>query len=108
MIEELKMPKELLYEEFDNMTAIHEFNKEFKIDSYSWVKANPNRGTPLLDSDVNLYTDGSKQKRFQSGAGLCAFEIVKSDNRKFESWLIPANRSFYLETTTGISKKKTS
>ena len=50
-----------------------------------------------MDADVNFYTDGSKQKKNQSGAGLCAYEVIEGDNRKFESWIVPANRCFYLE-----------
>ena len=79
------------------MPTVHHFNKKYKVDTYSYSLQNPRKGLPKLDSDVNIYTDGSKIKRYQTGAGICAYEVLRNYNRKFESWLVSADRSFYLE-----------
>ena len=59
------------YVDFDTTIRKYMWNKEFQIDERSWSHMNENRGIPKIDSDMNLFTDGSlTEDEGLSGAGL--------------------------------------
>ena len=57
--------------ELDTTCKQYMWNHEYKVDEHSWHKDNKLRGVPQVDSDANLYTDGSWFEDLQlAGAGL--------------------------------------
>ena len=84
------------------MTSNHNFNKKYLIDSYSWCKENPKYGYPRYTADANIYTDGSRLKRGQSGGALVIYQVKTASDGiyKYDSRLSDVNYNadkFYLE-----------
>merc|ERR1712110_1110947 len=92
----------LLDEQVDDMVAQYNWDNKFTIDKYSWSPNNPKRGIPKLDSDCNIYTDGSYLGEHRSGAGVSVWKTIDYNGHAME---IPfssqgqdhSKRSFYLE-----------
>ena len=82
-MKEYGAPNSLLNEEIDKMTSNQNFNKKYLIDSYSWCKENPKRGFPRYVADANIYTDGSKLKRGQSGGAFVVYKIKRSTDGSY-------------------------
>merc|ERR1712110_205508 len=92
----------LLDEQVDDMVPQYNWDNKFIIDKYSWSPNNPKRGIPKLDSDCNIYTDGSYLGEHRSGAGVSVWKKIDHYGHALE---IPftteeqdhSMRSFYLE-----------
>ena len=63
--------------QFDDIKKQFKWNNLYKVDSQSYSPNNKNMGKEIIDSDFNVYTDGSKQESGLSGAGLSAFKTVR-------------------------------
>ena len=92
-------PRSLLQCDLDKMTTHFNFDKKYVIDTFSWAKSNPTRGKPLLVASANIYTDGSRLKRGQSGAALIVMQVKNNRGYMSDSLLQDNCRedSFYLE-----------
>ena len=67
---------------FDKITKQYMWDKKFHFDTYSWSCLNERKGIPRIDSDANIYTDGSKQDDGRAGAGMAV--LVPKTNRTGE------------------------
>ena len=54
------------------------WDKGFHIDTYSWSCFNERKGTPRIDTDANIYTDGSILEGNRAGAGMAVW-VPKTD-----------------------------
>ena len=61
---------QLLHEDLDKMSSVLSWDKSFQVDTNSFHPKNPKQGIPKLDSDCNIYTDGSRLGPNQSGAAV--------------------------------------
>ena len=94
----------LLKEEVDDMTACFNWNKRYVVDKYSYDFDNKRRGVPILETDCNIYSDGSRFGSYRCGAGLSVWKTHIEYGRKIER-AIPRHDclSFYLEDNTIFS-----
>ena len=91
----------LLTQQVDNMATVFNWDKGYKIDTYSYDESNPKKGVPHLKADCNIYTDGSRLGEYRSGA---AFSVWK----KHTDWTHQVERplpnhdkvNFYLEDSS--------
>ena len=91
----------LLKEELDDMTACFNWNKKYTVDSYSYDYSNKKRGIPILETDCNLYSDGSRFGNYRCGAGLSVWKVHNLYGQKVERPIEGHDRySFYLEDQT--------
>ena len=84
------------------MSTVLNWDKSFKVDTNSFHPKNPNRGIPQLDSDCNIYTDGSRLGPNQSGAAVSVWKKVNHFGHDLErplpghgKNLVPLRRFFY-------------
>ena len=91
----------LLSTQLDDLTKTFNWNKFYKIDSYSFSVENPKRGFPTLETDCNIYTDGSRLGPFRSGAAISVWKTHVENETRVER-PIPGHdkTSFYLEDST--------
>ena len=74
--------------ELDTITKQFVWDKQYHIDTHSWSCFNDKRGTPRIDSDSNIYTDGSLQTDTDlSGAGMIVY--LPKTNRLGEYHILP-------------------
>ena len=88
--------------QFDDIKKQFQWNNLFKVDTNSYSPDNKNRGKEIIDTDYNIYTDGSKQASGLSGAG---FRVFKTDRETLPSGRVKVTQfnihdaSFHLGTT---------
>ena len=91
----------LLKENLDDLAAVSNFDKKFVIDTSSYDPQNAKKGIPTLNTDCNLYTDGSRFGPYRCGAGLSVWKIHNKNGGKSESAISTHDKiSFYLEDAT--------
>ena len=66
------------------MSTVLSWDKSFKVDSNSFSPNNPKRGIPQLDTDCNIYTDGSRLGPNQSGAAVSVWTKAINNGRAIE------------------------
>ena len=88
----------LLEENLDDIAAMSNFDKKFTVDTYSYDPRNPDKGIPQLETDCNLYTDGSRFGPYRCGAGLSVWKIHNDNGKKTERTIVGQDKiSYYLE-----------
>ena len=78
------------------------WHNKYTVDTYSYCPTNRKRGVPLIDSDCNIYTDGSKQDSGLSGAGVAVFKSLRQyfGDRERNSENPICDQSYHLKDST--------
>ena len=77
---------------FDDINRTFLWNKKFTVDTFSYSSFNERKGTPIVDSDLSMYTDGSYHDEnpndIKAGAGLVIYECLAQLGRRKEQKLL--------------------
>ena len=80
------------------------WNNKYSVDTHSFSPLNKNRGVPQIDSDCNIYTDGSKQDSGLSGAGVAVFKCLRQffETRESKHEYPIHDQSFHLKESSAL------
>ena len=91
----------LLEVETDNMSALFNWDRKYKIETSSFDQENPKKGVPTLHTDCNIYTDGSRLGQYRAGAAISVWKKHEAYTRFIERPIPNHDKeAFYLEDSS--------